>query len=45
MAHEYDEELEKVLCTQVINGEVNISEMNQQNSNDEFEECVSLLDA
>ena len=45
MLHKYGEELEKVLCFQVINGEVNISEMNQQSSNDEFEQCVSLLDS
>ena len=45
MPHKYPEELEKILCSQVINGEVNISEMNQQSSNDEFEECVSLLDS
>lgn len=45
MPHKYDEELEKILCTQVINSEVNIAETNQQRSNDEFEECVSLLDS
>jgi len=45
MPHKYDEELEKVLCSQIINGEVNIAEMNQQRSDDEFEECLSLLDS
>ena len=44
MPHEYDEELENRLTSQIINGEVDVSEANQQFSNDEFEDMIALLD-
>jgi len=45
MPRKHDEKVEEILCTQIINKEVDIAETNQQGSNDEFEECVSLLDS
>ena len=43
--HKFDEEIEKHLCRQLINNEVDISDTNQQSANDEYEVCISLLDA
>ena len=37
-------QIEDILVNQIINGEVAVSETNQQTQNDEFEEIVSLLD-
>lgn len=37
-------QIEDILVKQIINGEVGVSEANQQPQNDEFEEIVSLLD-
>lgn len=45
MTHKYGEEIENILIHQAMNGEVAISGTNQQWCNDEFEECISLLDA
>ncbi len=39
------EEIEKILCSQVMDGEVNISESNLEDSNSEFEQCMDLLSA
>ena len=38
-------EISQILCSQIIDGEVLVSEANQQRRNDEAEECFDLLDA
>ena len=40
----YDD-IETILCDQLINDEVMISESNQEDSNSDFEECMDLLGA
>uniref|UniRef100_A0A6M3KUW4 Portal protein n=1 Tax=viral metagenome TaxID=1070528 RepID=A0A6M3KUW4_9ZZZZ len=40
-----EKELERILVDQIINGEVAVSESNQQYSNDDFESMIALLDS